>query len=52
MVEREQALAVHVAVVPPQAVPPKRSRLGPFLLGMLAGAAVLFAVALIASLRG
>lgn len=51
MVEREQALAVHVAVAAPQQAPRKRSRLWPFLLGALAGAAALFAIALIASLR-
>lgn len=51
IVEREQALAVPVVVVAPQQAPQKRSRLWPFLLGVLAGAAALFAVAVIASLR-
>lgn len=51
IVEREQALAVQVVAPPQQAAAPKRSRLWPFLLGVLAGAAALFAVAVIASLR-
>jgi hypothetical protein len=51
MVEREQALAVPVTVVAPQQAQQKRSRWWPFLLGVLAGAAALFAVAVIASLR-
>lgn len=51
IVEREQALAVQVIAAPQQAAAPQRSRLWPFLFGVLAGAVALFAVALIASLR-
>ena len=49
MVEREQALAVPLAVATPPA--PARSRIWSFVLGFLLGAAALFALALFASLQ-
>ena len=49
MIEREQALVVTLAQ--PDARPSRRNALWPFVIGFLVGAAALFGVALIASLR-
>jgi hypothetical protein len=49
MVEREHALSVPVEVTAP--APRQRSRVWPFLIGALVGAAALFAAAMIAALR-
>jgi hypothetical protein len=49
IVEREQALAVSVEITSQPA--PQRSRIWPFLIGAVAGAAALFAVAMVAAVR-
>jgi hypothetical protein len=51
IVEREHALAVPVEIRTEAPPPRRRSRVWPFLIGMLAGAAALFAAAMILSLR-
>ena len=51
IVEREQALATTVEAAVSAPAPRRRSRIWPFLLGALVGAAALFAVAMILSLR-
>lgn len=51
IVEREHALAVPVEITPAAPAPRRRSRLWPFLIGVLVGAAALFAAAMIATLR-
>ena len=51
MVEREQALSVPVEIQTQSVAARRRSRLWPFLLGALFGAAALFAAAMLASLR-
>lgn len=55
MIEREHALAIQVEISPVQPVPPtppqQRSRVWPFLLGALVGAAVLFAAAMVTAVR-
>ena len=52
MIEREHALSVPVEITAAPSPPPKpRSRVWPFLIGALVGAAALFAAAMIVSLR-
>ncbi|MFT4275643.1 MAG: hypothetical protein QM576_04720 [Rhodopseudomonas sp.] len=52
LVERERALSLPPAqVAPPPPAPPRRSRLWTFVLGFVAGALALFALALFAALR-
>ena len=51
IVEREHALAVPVEIRADAPPPPRRSRAWPFLIGVVVGAAALFAAAMIASLR-
>jgi hypothetical protein len=51
MIEREHALSVPVEITTMVAPQKPRSRLWPFLIGALVGAAALFAAAMIASLR-
>jgi hypothetical protein len=51
IVEREHALAVPVAITQVAPAPGARSRIWPFLLGALTGAAALFAAAMVAALR-
>jgi hypothetical protein len=52
MIEREHAMVVMPAPSPPVVPePPRRSRIWPFLLGFLLGAAALFGLALLAALK-
>jgi hypothetical protein len=51
IVEREQALAVPVEITSSAPVARQRSRIWPFVLGALAGAAALFAAAMVAAIR-
>lgn len=51
IVEREHALSVPVEIDASAPPPRQRSRVWPFLVGALVGAAALFAVAMVASLR-
>lgn len=51
IVEREHALSVPVEIRPDTPAPRPRSRAWPFLIGVLVGAAALFAAAMMASLR-
>src|SRR5687767_9084367 len=51
IIEREHALSVPVEVSAATPAPRRRSRVWPFLIGALVGAAALFAAAMVASLR-
>src|SRR4051794_21221401 len=51
MIEREHALVATPAPAPAVAEKPRRSGFGPFVLGLVIGAAALFGAALLASLR-
>ena len=51
IVEREHALSVPVEVTAPAPMQPQRSRVWPFRIGALVGAAALFAAAMIAAVR-
>jgi hypothetical protein len=51
MVERERAMVVPPEPQAPAEPPPRRSRLWPFVLGFVLGAAALFGVAVVAALR-
>lgn len=51
MVERERAMVVPPEPQAPAAVPPRRSRVWPFVFGFVLGAAALFGVAVLAALR-
>ncbi|MDX3967784.1 MAG: hypothetical protein QHD01_14425 [Bradyrhizobium sp.] len=51
MVERERAMVVPPEPQAPATVPPRRSRVWPFVFGFVLGAAALFGVAVLAALR-
>ncbi len=51
IIEREHALAVPVEINSTEPVPRRRSRIWPFVIGALVGAAALFAAAMIAAVR-
>jgi hypothetical protein len=51
IIEREHALAVPVEIASTKPAAPQRSRIWPFLIGALIGAAALFAAAMVAAVR-
>jgi hypothetical protein len=51
LIEREHALVATPELPPVEIVRPRRSGVWPFVLGFIAGACALFAIALLAALR-